>query len=512
MEEGLTIGYSRQSRAVAEESLKNRRQQIEAIAEQHHLSIGVWIEENNESSTDSERAGLKRLEEMIVSGQVRTVVMTERSRLGRGDPEYWGRLIKLFKLFGVCIISRDGVQDYAKRGASTLAPEIIDAVNREQKRQFSERVKAAGLARLLNGGPGNGSAPYGYRHDRSQPHAYAPVPDEYEVLQEILNRALSESACSIVRDLNSRGIPSPSGKIWHASAIRSICENSFYAGYRQQRREVFDGAVFRLEAPIMAEKAGPWICPITLDHHARLQAILHKRHKFPDGEMAMLRRILLCCRGDVMHGFGVAYACDCKHASQKHPGIMIMKRYIEEWVLSSVWLLLRRIPETLKADPIPQDGTGYKEARTAYEAARRELVSAQQMTPIQRSFMAPGRYEEMLCLVQSQADTARKEMERLQGQLTAPDIAGALDEARMARARGEAAWMDPEARIEGVRAYHATLRAFIKRVQLQPFEEGQHLHIKGKVPTIEWQPWCTRYVPRTLPEWPVLKRPHKHRD
>lgn len=506
-EDMQTLGYSRQSRAVAEESLENRRQQVETIAAQHNLTIGVWIEENAESSTDSERAGLKRLEEMIISGQVRTVVMTERSRLGRGDPEYWGRLTKLFKLYGICLISRDGVQDYAKRGVSTLAPEIIDAVNREQKRQYSERVKSAGAERLKNGKPGVGPAPFGYRHDRGAPGGYGIVPDEYAVLQEILHRTPTESLYAIMRDFNLRGVPTPGrSALWTHVALRSIAGNPFYAGYRRQRFEVFDEMLFRLPEPILSEKQGEWCCPITLADHYRLTAVLGKKIHFGEGGMALLRGLVLCPAGQSMRGEGGEYGCACYQNGRGHPGSSVARSRLEEWACCVVWQRIVTLSVPLQGEfSIEPSATGYKEARAAFDAARRELQGAQGMSSIQRGFMGEERYQEMLRHVERIAASAREEMERLQAQITAPDVSRMRDMAAVARACGEAVWMDPTRRTERVQEYNAILGGFIRSIRLRPYSPGQKLHTQGEPPAVEWHDWCKRGT-RRLPPWPQRVR------
>ncbi|MEH0841634.1 recombinase family protein [Micromonospora sp. CPCC 205711] len=115
------------------------------------------------------------------------------------------------------------------------------AAERESE-QISLRTKRDAFHSAEAGKP-NGLTPYGYVREYSSTRELlrqVPKPEQSEVVTEAYERfRMSENLSSIVKEFNSRQIPSPNGKAWTIVKLRKILTNPAYMGKRSHRGTLY---------------------------------------------------------------------------------------------------------------------------------------------------------------------------------------------------------------------------------------------------------------------------------
>lgn len=200
------------------------------------------------SGESEDRPGFKQLKKLIYSGRLGLLVVSEQSRLSRGDNAKG--LIKDIVFHGGRFISVSEGIDTAQKGWKTLVGlnEIHHARSNEDT---AERVRGGQEGRVHDGNGSAGDFPFGYRSEFADPAAAAayrgrgPKPKKMvvidepqaEVVREIFRRFVAQqSITSIVQWLNSirHSIPrigNRRGKgLWHHEHVRRILTNRKYVG------------------------------------------------------------------------------------------------------------------------------------------------------------------------------------------------------------------------------------------------------------------------------------------
>ena len=175
----------------------------------------------------------------IEAGRLDVVVMWDPSR-GSREPEDWFGFLRRCREHHVLIhvFTHHRTYDMANpRDWRTLADDGIDSAYESEKK--SRDVKRALAANAAAGRP-HAPVRYGYRRvydpgtgrlnpDRTQ----EPVPEQAEVVEEIIRRVAAGEPLSVIRDDLNRRVLSPKGGKWHRSVIREIALSEVYIGKRR---------------------------------------------------------------------------------------------------------------------------------------------------------------------------------------------------------------------------------------------------------------------------------------
>ena len=206
------------------------------------------------------RPDWERLCADVAAGKLHLVILWEVSRGDRDDLD-WITFLHLARRLGVWIHITSHHHTYnprRRRDYKTLAEEGLDSADESSK--ISDRILRDVEASARQGRP-HGQVAYGYRreygldgHGKRQIVAQLPDDEPHEatgwdgtlteytragVVREIVGRTLrGESRRGIANDLNWRGIPSPSGRLWRDTTVREIALNPTYAGLRHWNGEV----------------------------------------------------------------------------------------------------------------------------------------------------------------------------------------------------------------------------------------------------------------------------------
>lgn len=217
----LALGYVRVStEKQADEgvSLAAQEAKIRAIA----VVRGVHLAEvivDAESGKSLNRAGAKRLLEMVGRGEVGTIIIAKLDRLTRSVKDLCG-LLELFEKKNVALISVAESLDTSS-AAGRLVITIMGAVSQWEREAIGERTRDA-LRHKGGQGERTGNIRYGYRLAGDGKHVESD-PAEQAALREIhaLRRG-GGSLRSIAADLNAQGHRTRRGSPWRHTYIASM--------------------------------------------------------------------------------------------------------------------------------------------------------------------------------------------------------------------------------------------------------------------------------------------------
>lgn len=226
--------------------------------------VGVFVDDDRSASEYAklEREEYARLMALVASGGTDIVAAWETSRLWRNMDEFLPAR-KLCRDLGV-LIWIDGVlyDMRVARDRAALTREVQAA--EEEADRIQARAARTTRQRAARGGV-HGRLAFGYRR------RYDPVtrelveqyrcPETAPVVEEIVGRvAAGHPLLAIARDLDARGIKTPTGKArWNPATVRAIARNPVYIGVRVHNGE---------------RVAGQWPPIVERDVHAAAVAVL----------------------------------------------------------------------------------------------------------------------------------------------------------------------------------------------------------------------------------------------
>jgi len=225
----IAVLYLRMSDDRQERSIADQRAELLAYATKHGYRILREYTDSGVSGDDTKRrAGFLRMREDAQKGDFQVVLSWDQDRFGRFDPIEGGYWILPFRNAGVRLETMaQGQIDW-----NDFAGRLLYLVQQEAKhaylRDLSRNVLRGQVAKAREGRGADGSAPYGYRIDDDR---RVIVPKEAAVVRRIFDEYLSAGAIrGVAASLNADGIPSPRGKQWRSSTIRSLLVNRKYTG------------------------------------------------------------------------------------------------------------------------------------------------------------------------------------------------------------------------------------------------------------------------------------------
>ena len=225
----IAVLYLRMSDDRQERSIADQRAELFAYAGKHGYRVLREYTDSGVSGDDTaRRAGFLRMREDAQKGEFQVVLSWDQDRFGRFDPIEGGYWILPFRNAGVRLETiAQGRIDW-----NDFAGRLLYMVQQEAKhaylRDLSRNVLRGQVAKAREGRGADGSAPYGYRLEDDRRII---VPKEAAVVRRIFEKYLSGGTIrGVAVSLNADGIPSPRGKQWRSSTIRSLLVNKKYTG------------------------------------------------------------------------------------------------------------------------------------------------------------------------------------------------------------------------------------------------------------------------------------------
>ncbi len=243
------------------DTLQRHRDALLALAKQRGYSIAHIYEEVVSGDSIAERPEMQKLLAAVETGAFEGVLVMEVPRLARGNTRDQGTVAETFQYSGTKIITPDKVYDPTDEADEEYF-EFGLFMSRREYKAINRRLQRGRMASLEEGKYIAGTAPYGYRRVRiphQKGYTLEPVPETAEVVREIYSlytvgepqpdgRCTPVGSYGIANLLNARGIRSPGGLKWTATAVRDILKNPTYAGfirwsYRPDKKQMVDGSL-----------------------------------------------------------------------------------------------------------------------------------------------------------------------------------------------------------------------------------------------------------------------------
>ncbi|WP_088187585.1 recombinase family protein [Desulfosporosinus sp. FKA] len=163
----------------------------------------------------------------IPSGQYECIIVTEISRLGRGDMEDAGRIYKTIITHDIKIVTPNKIYD--PNNSSDLRQLRFELfMSREEYESIKERLWNNRNYRATQGYAGNYIVTLGFRQSRGIVEI---IPEEANLVKEIFTmRAEGNSYQEIATYMNSRNLKTKRGTQYHLTTICKILHNPRYIG------------------------------------------------------------------------------------------------------------------------------------------------------------------------------------------------------------------------------------------------------------------------------------------
>ncbi len=206
-------------------------------AQQHLLPIGAIYRELASGERIASRPVMQQLLTEVEDGRWRGVLVTETSRLARGDTIDQGIVAQSFKFSGTLIVTPQKTYD----PSNEIDEDIVEMglfLSRQEYRMIRRRQVAGRVAATREGRFTGNRAPYGYRRVRL-PRGWTlePEPDEAPFVRLIYDlRAGGWGYQRIANHLSDLQVPTRTGAAWMPATIRDILSNPHYAGYTASPR------------------------------------------------------------------------------------------------------------------------------------------------------------------------------------------------------------------------------------------------------------------------------------
>lgn len=388
--------------------------------------VAEFIDDDRSASAKARRSR-DEYEEMIrlvEAGGCDVIVATEISRLMR-DLEIYLHLRKLCRKMGVAWCVGGNVYDLNRR--SDLRATAMDAVAAEDEAVgIAERVQRTVRLNAERGGP-HGRILFGYKReydpDTGQLVAQVPHPQQAPIVREIFERiARGDSAYSIAKDLDARGLRPPVRKRWDGGRMVEIASNPAYRGKRVHQGHVIGDAT--------------WEALIDERTWRAVQKVLKQpgRRSMPD---QVVRHLL--------SGIARCGVCDCRCPLrlQKNYGVMRyncsecfctaiaetkLDAYVEEALIE--WLSKPESQEILR--PAPESDAAFEAALAELEELEDQLADARSKAaaPNPRDRLSVASLMAIEAGLQPLIDDKKREVQRLAPRSPVPELdalAGAAD-------------------------------------------------------------------------------------
>ena len=233
--EGRALGVDRQ------------RQDCEALAERLGWPVvGVYVDNDRSAWSGKSRPEYRRLLADVEAGTVDAVLVWSLDRLHRRPAELED-FVTLADSRGVALANVAGEVDLATP-AGRLHARIMGSVAAHEVEQKGARTARAHLQAAQQGRWRGGTRPFGFGPD-------GVTIDRVEAreVRRMTQRLLAgESLGSLVRDLNTRGITTTTGKPWSYTAVRQLLSRPRNAGLSEYRGEVVGVGSWR---PLVTEES-----------------------------------------------------------------------------------------------------------------------------------------------------------------------------------------------------------------------------------------------------------------
>ncbi len=233
--------YLRKSRADEEvektlgqgETLARHRKVLLRLAKEENYTIHKIHEELVSGEELFFRPAMLEVLKDVEAGLCQGVLVMDIQRLGRGDMEEQGIILKTFKKSNTKIITPKKIYDLNDEFDEEYS-EFEAFMSRKEYKMINKRLQGGRMESVKEGNYIGTIPPYGYdiiQVDKKT-RTLKPNPEQAKVIQMIFDWYVNKNmGCSkIVNELDRLGIKSYTGRKWDKSSITSYLKNPVYIG------------------------------------------------------------------------------------------------------------------------------------------------------------------------------------------------------------------------------------------------------------------------------------------
>jgi site-specific DNA recombinase len=193
----------------------------------------VYVDNSISAMGGKVRPEYDRMLADVEAGAVDAVLCVDLDRLTR-SPRELEAFMEIADRNGIALANVSGDTDLSSSDGR-LKARILGAVARQESERKSERMIRKFEQDARRGVPASGPRPFGYQDDRRTIDE-----DEATLIKEMAGRMLNgETAATVARDFNGRGIPAPKSKNgWTAATVAKIVRSPRVAGLRSYKGSV----------------------------------------------------------------------------------------------------------------------------------------------------------------------------------------------------------------------------------------------------------------------------------
>ncbi|MEL7636089.1 MULTISPECIES: recombinase family protein [Sporomusa] len=242
--------YLRKSREDSEaeargegETLAKHKRDLFRLAKDYNVTIGHVFEEIVSGESVVNRPEMMQLLKEVAEGKWRSVFCMEVDRLGRGDMEDQGFILKTFKNANTLIVTPRKIYDLNDEFDEEYT-EFEAFMARKELKIITRRLQGGRVRSVQDGNYIGARPPYGYQIEKTnRERILIPHPDQAPVVKLIFELYTHDDpnvrmgSNKIAAELNRLGKPTYSGKPWEASTVLFILKNEVYIGRLQWKKK-----------------------------------------------------------------------------------------------------------------------------------------------------------------------------------------------------------------------------------------------------------------------------------
>ena len=188
--------------------------------------VGSYVEEGLSGTKADIRTELQRLLKDCREGRIDLILTKSISRFARNAQECL-EMVRELNSLGVHIwFEKENIHTDSMESEFMLS--LLSTFAEDESKSISDNLKWGIRRRFEAGTYKQAVVPYGYKYDDG---TLVINPGEADVVREIFLMAANGKGCfTIARELNTRKIPSPTGKMWDKNTIMTMIANVVYVG------------------------------------------------------------------------------------------------------------------------------------------------------------------------------------------------------------------------------------------------------------------------------------------
>lgn len=225
------------------ETLAKHKRDLLRLAKDYNVNITHVFEEVVSGESVIHRPEMMQLLKEVSEGKWRSVFCMEVDRLGRGDMEDQGLILKTFKNANTLIVTPRKVYDLNDEFDEEYT-EFEAFMARKELKIITRRLQGGRVRSVQDGNYIGARPPYGYKIKKTNTdRILVPYPEQAPVVKFIFelythdDPAVRMGSNKIANELNRLGKSTYTGKPWEASTVLFILKNEVYAGRLQWKKK-----------------------------------------------------------------------------------------------------------------------------------------------------------------------------------------------------------------------------------------------------------------------------------